>query len=391
MFSQNTATGTRSKLAAPAALLLILVTLIVLASDRMNALESVFYDFLQKQNAAQASNRIILVDISSAEEAEEFWNIERFKPVIDRLNAAGAALIVPIDSPPANVNLPDIDQLTALAELEKRTRKTENSTKQEMLFKQLNGFREQHRQRKELAKAVSDAGNIVLPIIARPTRQDLENAKDECLRLSVRRNESANAQGKPRVREASGTLMLPELLCNGAVSAGYANYWPDDDGVVRQNHLLVKSGDRVFPTLALAIAQADQGDRNLALESDFRLQLAERKYCHRSRLHQPDSILSERRHPDAVPRGQRRRHSDTRECGRDIYRQYCVARQSERLRRQSVHDAGRRKHADATPRGDHTVKPAAGRLRQATLLARIRRTGHAAGHRYRYLIVRSRN
>lgn len=276
MFSQNTATGTRSKLAAPGALLLILVTLMVLAGDRMNALESVFYDFLQKQNAAQASNRIVLVDISSSEEDEEFWNIERFKPVVEKLNEAGAALIVPIDSPPANLNLPDIEQLTALAELEQRTRRSENSAQQEMLFKQLNGFHEQHRQRKELAQTVSEAGNIVLPFIARPTRQDLEDARDECLRMSVNKQNLAESGSKPWVRKAAGTLMLPELLCNGAVSAGYANYWPDDDGVVRHNHLLVKSGDRVFPTLALAIAKADQEEQNLQLESAYRLQLAER-------------------------------------------------------------------------------------------------------------------
>ena len=242
----------------------------------MNALESVFYDFLQKQNDAQASNRIVLVDISSSEATDQFWNIERFKPVVEKLNAAGAALIVPIESPPANTNLPDIEQLTALAELEKRTRKTENSAQQDMLFKQLNGFREQHSNRQALAQAVTEAGNIVLPIIARPTRQDLEDARDECLRMTVDNQASADSVRKPWVREAAGTLMLPELFCNGAVSAGYANYWPDDDGVVRHNHLVVKSGDRVFPTLALAIAQADLADQKLELESAYRLQFAER-------------------------------------------------------------------------------------------------------------------
>ena len=46
----------------------------------MNALESAFYDFLQKQNAAEASNRIVVVDTSAANTDGLFWNVERFEP-----------------------------------------------------------------------------------------------------------------------------------------------------------------------------------------------------------------------------------------------------------------------------------------------------------------------
>ena len=86
MFSQNTASRNRGKLIAPGALLLILITLMVLAGDRMNALESAFYDFLQQQNPSVASNRIVVVDTSQANADGLFWNVERFKPVIDELN-----------------------------------------------------------------------------------------------------------------------------------------------------------------------------------------------------------------------------------------------------------------------------------------------------------------
>ena len=275
MFSQNHAPRQHSNLAAPGALLLILVTLMVLAGDRMSALESAFYDFLQKQHPAVASERIILVDTSSGDDNSLFWDINQFEPVIDALNTAGAALIVPIEEPPANTQLPDLEQLATLAELEKRTRKGSSDGKDQVLAKQLSNFREQHRQREAIAATVRDAGNIVLPIVARPTRQALEDAKDECRRLAVTSADSGNSDKPPWVREASGTLMLPEIFCNSATNAGYANYWPDDDGVVRHNHLLIKSGERVFPSLALAVAQADRENANLQLGGAYNLQFDE--------------------------------------------------------------------------------------------------------------------
>ena len=277
MFSQNPAPRQRSNLAAPGALLLILVTLIVLAGDRMSALESAFYDFLQKQHPAIASERIILVDTASGDNKSRFWDdIDQFGPVIDALNSAGAALIVPLEAPPANTNLPDIEQLSALADLEKRARKGSDGSKEKVLAKQLNGFREQHRQREAIAATVREAGNIVLPIIARPTRQALEDAKDECRRLAVSPATTDSNDSMPWIREANGTLMLPEILCNGATNAGYAEYWPDTDGVVRQNYLLVRSGQRIFPSLALAVAQADRNNASVHVESAYKLQFDER-------------------------------------------------------------------------------------------------------------------
>jgi len=79
----------------------------------------------------------------------------------------------------------------------------------------------------------------------------------------------------PWIREANGTLSLPEVLCDGAANAGYAEYWPDADGVVRRNHLLVRSGKRVFPSLSLAVAQADQNNAILQVEGAYNLRIDE--------------------------------------------------------------------------------------------------------------------
>ncbi len=275
MILQNFAPSHRGNLAAPGALLLILVTLMVLAGDRMSALESTFYDFLQKLQPATASERIILVNTATSNNNSEFWDIDRFEPVIDALNAAGAALIVPLEAPPANTQLPDIEQLTALAKLEKRASKGQNDAKEETLEKQLSEFRKQYEQRKAIVSTVRDAGNIVLPIIARPTRQALEEAKGECRRYTVQQVNAESNRTLLWVREANGTLTLPEVLCDSAANVGYAQYWPDADGVVRRNNLLVRSGHRVFPSLSLAVAQADQKNSTLQIEGTNNLRINE--------------------------------------------------------------------------------------------------------------------
>gem|GEM_PF-554080 len=276
MILQNSTPRQRGNLAAPGVLLLILVTLMVVASDRMSALEASFYDFLQKQEPATASKRIILVDTSTGENGSEFWDIKQFKPIVDALNAAGAALIVPLETLPANTRLPDIGQLTALAELEKRVRKDSDGTKEEILEKQLAEFKKQYDQRAAIADTIRHAENIVLPIIARPTRQEFEDAKDECRRLTVEPADATSAVTSPWVREANGTLTLPDVLCNGVANAGYAEYRPDEDGVVRRNSLLIRSGQRIFPSLSLAVAQADQNNASLQIAGTHNLRMNDR-------------------------------------------------------------------------------------------------------------------
>ena len=275
MFVQNSASRHRGTLAASGTLLLILVTLIVLAGDRMTVLESAFYDFLQKQTPAVASERIILVDTAAGDDHSPLWGDNRFDQVIDALNAAGAALIVPLQAPPANTHLRDIEQLTTLAELERRANKDRSDARDEVLAKQLAGFRQQYEQHASIATTVRTAGNIVLPIVARPTRQALEDAKDECRRHTVLPTGVDSIVNPSWIREADGTLTLPEVLCNGAVNAGYTQYWPDADGVVRRNHLLVRSGQRIFPSLSLAVMQTDQNNAHLQVDGAYNLWIDE--------------------------------------------------------------------------------------------------------------------
>ena len=255
MLLQNSGENSTRGLAGPGALLLILVTLMLLAGERMASLESSYYDFLQRQQPVAASDRILLVNTGGDNGQQNLWDTGRISPVIDALNAAGASVIVPVEAPPANTQLPDIQQLAALAELEKRARQVSGSgTTDTNLADQLASFRRQYEQREQISSTVRKAGNVVLPVIARPTRQAFEDAKSECMQHTV---ELVESESTPWIPEAPGSLTLSDILCDSANSVGFVNFWPDNDGIVRRTHLLAKSDKRVFPSLSLAVAQAE--------------------------------------------------------------------------------------------------------------------------------------
>ena len=272
MLLQNPETSARRGIAAPGGLLLILVTLLLLAGERMSSIESLYYDFLQRQQPNTASDRILLVDTSSADDDSELWDAIKFSPVIDALNDAGATLIVPLQSPPASAPLPDMKQLTALAELEKRARQLDSKSVESniSLVDQLAAFRQQYDQQNQIAATITNAGNVILPITAVPPRRSKDTANKECIELTI---PSSKVDSTPWIREAAGDLLLPNQLCSGANSAGYAEFWPDDDGIVRRTHLLVKSGKNIFPALPLAVAQADGSSEDLVVDSAYKINI----------------------------------------------------------------------------------------------------------------------
>jgi serine/threonine-protein kinase len=272
MLLQNSETTGRRGIAAPGGLLLILVTLLLLAGERMSSIESLYYDFLQRQQPNNASDRILLVDTGSTETGSDLWDATQFSPVISALNAAGAALIVPLQAPPASAALPDMKQLTALAELEQRARQLDSTNVEGniSLLDQLVDFRLQYEQQNQIAATVKNAGNVILPMTAVPLRRTKDTANRACIELTVPFPETGVT---PSVRETAGELMLPNPLCSGANNGGYAEFWPDPDGVVRRTHLLVKSGKNIFPALPLAVAQADGDPENLEISGAHRINI----------------------------------------------------------------------------------------------------------------------
>ena len=173
MLIQNAGTSARRGIAAAGGLLLILMTLLLLASERMSSIESLYYDFLQGRQPNDASDRILLVDTASGEGGSDLWDATRFSPVIDALNAAGAALIVPLQAPPVGTPVPNMDQLTALADLEKRARQLDTASvdKNVSLIERLADFRLRYEHQNQIAATVKDAGNVILPMTAVPARR----------------------------------------------------------------------------------------------------------------------------------------------------------------------------------------------------------------------------
>ena len=170
--------------------MVILMTLLLLAGERMASLESSYYDFLQRQKPVTASERILLVNTGAGNKAN-LWVSGRISPVIDALNAAGAAVIVPVEAPPAVAELADLQRLTALADLENRARRSaetgagKDSLVAEKFAAQFADLREQFEQQERVASTVKSAGNVVLPVIARPTRQTFEDVKSGCEQHAV--------------------------------------------------------------------------------------------------------------------------------------------------------------------------------------------------------------
>jgi CHASE2 domain-containing sensor protein len=247
-------------MAGPGALLLILVTLLLLAGERLSFIESSYYDFLQSKHPKPVSERILLIDTSAQAPDGKLWDADFFSRVIENLNAAGAALIVPVEPPPADSRVPDLDQLAAIAELENLARQAGHSSTEEVnasMADQLAGFRKQFEDQAAIASTVKNAGNLVLPISTQKVQRNNDVAADDCAQHSVFSSAENAENAAPNVQEASGVLALSNSLCEGAANAGHGDYWPDNDGIIRRTHLLVKSGTRIFPALALAVAQAD--------------------------------------------------------------------------------------------------------------------------------------
>jgi len=259
MLLQNSGANPKHGIAGPSTLMVILMTLLLLAGERMASLESSYYDFLQRQKPVTASERILLVNTGTGN-TSNLWESGRISPVIDALNAAGASVIVPVEAPPASADLANLQQLTALADLESRARQSAGSGANadpavtEKFAAQFADLRKQFEQQELVASTVKTAGNVVLPVIPRPTRQAFEDVKNDCDQHLV---DTSNPNETSWVREAPGTLTLSKILCEGASDIGFVDYWPDNDGIVRRTHLLAKSNNQVFPALSLAVAQAD--------------------------------------------------------------------------------------------------------------------------------------
>ncbi|MGI9308093.1 MAG: hypothetical protein ACR2P6_02455, partial [Gammaproteobacteria bacterium] len=75
--------------------LLLLVTVILSLTGRLDPFEDRFYDLFQLYEHKTPSDKIVLVSVNAPQdENNELWADTRFFELTDQLNAAGAQLIV---------------------------------------------------------------------------------------------------------------------------------------------------------------------------------------------------------------------------------------------------------------------------------------------------------
>jgi serine/threonine-protein kinase len=264
------------RLVGPLVLLILLVALGWAAGDRMQRLEFTIFDQVQQRVPAKASEQILLVDTGRA--ADTLWSDTRLPVAIAKLSAAGAAAIVPSQPPPAGNQMPDLEQLTALLALEKkqasRSGQSAGPTDLDGLSRRLAGFREQFEAQAEIHRALEQAGNAVIALAPTNPRSLDRNIAVPCQRLALS-NDAGSDPLLSGVYPAREMLALPSSLCASAAAAGYAGFRPNLDGAVRENWLVVRAGDQVVPTLALAAVTAALPDRNLSIEGPGQLRLGE--------------------------------------------------------------------------------------------------------------------
>ncbi|MGI9330897.1 MAG: protein kinase domain-containing protein [Gammaproteobacteria bacterium] len=267
MTTRNTLPPAKIGLAGPLVLLLLMVALVWAAGDRMLRLEFALYDFFQQQSSAVPSDRILIVDTGPGQDT--LWNDARLPAVIKSLEAAGAQVIVPSQAPPANAALPNMQQLTALLQLEQQAR--EGGSNVDALSSQLDGFKAQYAVRSAIQAALAASGRAVVPMTPANPREPA--GLDPCPRLAATLADDNSLTGILPAREL---VALPPVICEQAAGAGYAGFRPDPDGTVRETTLVVHSAKRVTPTLALASLATAQGDSPPLVGPDGQLHVNER-------------------------------------------------------------------------------------------------------------------
>lgn len=115
----------------------------------------------------------------------------------------------------------------------------------------------------KFAAAISEAGNIVLPMFFNigQSLSDTEDRLPQFLSRNVITNFEISSSGLSFSNFVPvNTPVLPiDIFAEHAVGIGHINIIPDFDGVIRRSHLAVKCGSRIFPSFALQIAHMPVG------------------------------------------------------------------------------------------------------------------------------------
>ena len=249
--------------------LLLLAVVVFAAAAQNGILENLYYDFLQRLLYKPASDQILLVEADPFEDQpSSSWSSEQFQRLTERLNAAGARLVVatiPLSFP----QIPGDEQMAALAKLEQRARSSREQTStanefsgdMDSLSRQLQQFRDQYESQGKMAESISAAGNVLLAAVVTDYGTADGSQPADCASHAVKFT-NANASNMQAVRRIRYLIVPPPEICFAGHSIGYSNFWADKDGIIRQTELLLNANGIFYPSLSLAAASAASGPAN---------------------------------------------------------------------------------------------------------------------------------
>ena len=237
------------------AIALILIAIAVGFIGRVGGLENLVYDYFQRYQYKTGSEQILLVTVDSrAETQKNIWNGQQFGELVKVFDRLGARLIIatqPLHLP----DVPDEDQIRALERLQNQANQAAGASQQsDTQTNQLTEFRKKYDDRIALGEQLATSDNVLLS--SHITDFAIEGSSiKRCAphAANIKGIDPSALKNLMRVRHMTAP---PTLICDSVRGIGFSNFWPDDDGVIRQANLIINADGIYLPSLALSVNAA---------------------------------------------------------------------------------------------------------------------------------------
>ncbi len=245
----------------------IVVSVVMLfmgGSDLMQSLERKAYDLGLGAAARTPSDRVAVIAIdeqSLANIGRWPWSRDILADMIEKLAAAKAKVIattILFSEPQLDPGLVYINRLTELYNQgggKPLTGTPEELAEQTPLLAQMAALLREAEQKlntdRRLATAITQAGNVALPMLFRlgePQGRPDRDLPDYVKKTAIK----AGAGGA--IPASGADALVIDTLGNAATTVGHLNVTPDVDGGIRTEPLVVGYFDQTYPALSLMIA-----------------------------------------------------------------------------------------------------------------------------------------
>ncbi len=239
-------------------LLLALVLLLFSGSDLLQSLERKAYDFGVKSASRVPSDKIAVIAIdeeSIANLGRWPWPREIHAKMLDTLSAGHAKVIAYTAfffEPQVDAGLAYIDKIADLAANSSLHQSPDADKLNALLLEAMSSLNNDAK----LSASLEHANNTLLAMFLNPG--EAQGNPDQVLPDYVQNNALSNVQivgGADVLPRATNKVFAPiASLGSKALAMGHLNSFPDADGAVRSEALVVSYYDQYYPSLALMLA-----------------------------------------------------------------------------------------------------------------------------------------